>query len=112
VIPLNTLNPWDGTRLLDVNDEHLDEYPGLAEWWRKSVDVWIKPDVSRRSADLSVAKVDVEGPFARSSTQGVLIARFGEPAQRGRCRADKPYPVPSLEIAHRSPRRTFRVADG
>ena len=28
--------PYDGTRLLSGDDDALDEYPGLAEWWRNA----------------------------------------------------------------------------
>jgi hypothetical protein len=32
--------PWDGERLLESADPHLDLYPGLAEWWTKAEDLW------------------------------------------------------------------------
>ncbi len=32
--------PWDGTRLLDGQDEDLDAYPGLADWWRRAEKLW------------------------------------------------------------------------
>jgi SAM-dependent methyltransferase len=32
--------PWSGSRLLDSSDAELDEFPGLAEWWRKAEGLW------------------------------------------------------------------------
>ena len=46
--PLKAVIPWDGERLLDTNDEHLDEYPGLAAWWRKATEVWVQHRASDR----------------------------------------------------------------
>jgi hypothetical protein len=39
--------PWDGQRLLDGEDQRLDLYPGLASWWRKAEEAWLK----HRSSD-------------------------------------------------------------
>ncbi|WP_219461610.1 N-6 DNA methylase [Nonomuraea rhizosphaerae] len=32
--------PWDGQRLLGSHDDRLDDYPGLAEWWREAEKRW------------------------------------------------------------------------
>ena len=32
--------PWNGERLLDGEDEELDEYEGLADWWRRAEAIW------------------------------------------------------------------------
>jgi hypothetical protein len=32
--------PWTGAELLDGSDSRMDEYPGLAKWWRSAEDVW------------------------------------------------------------------------
>ena len=32
--------PWDGKKLLDGSDEQLDDYPGLADWWRRAEEIW------------------------------------------------------------------------
>ncbi|MCZ9346871.1 N-6 DNA methylase [Streptomyces sp. TRM76130] len=32
--------PWDGNRLLNSQDEQLDLYPGLAQWWREAEARW------------------------------------------------------------------------
>lgn len=32
--------PWDGQRLLDVGDDRLDLFPGLADWWRRASEIW------------------------------------------------------------------------
>lgn len=32
--------PWDGKRLLAGNDEQIDDYPGLAAWWRQAEQIW------------------------------------------------------------------------
>lgn len=44
--PATAVVPWDGTRLLG-GDEHLDLYPGLAEWWRAADRLWTQ----HRSSD-------------------------------------------------------------
>lgn len=33
--------PYDGTRLLNGDDERIDRYPGLARWWRDSESLWL-----------------------------------------------------------------------
>jgi hypothetical protein len=45
--PLHVVLPWDGKRLLDVDDDALDFYPGLGDWWRRANDIW----VANRSSD-------------------------------------------------------------
>ena len=45
--PLEAIIPWDGTRLLPGNDEHMEYYPGLASWWRQAEAAWI----ANRSSD-------------------------------------------------------------
>ena len=32
--------PWDGKKLLDGSDDQLDDYPGLADWWRQAEQIW------------------------------------------------------------------------
>jgi len=32
--------PWTANRLLDASDDMLDQYPGLAEWWRRAEAIW------------------------------------------------------------------------
>jgi hypothetical protein len=32
--------PWDGSRLMDGADPHLDAYPGLADWWTRAEALW------------------------------------------------------------------------
>jgi hypothetical protein len=32
--------PWDGKKLLDGDDERIDDYPGLAAWWRHAEEIW------------------------------------------------------------------------
>jgi hypothetical protein len=39
--------PWDGKKLLDGSDDQLDDYPGLADWWRRAEQTWN----SHRSSD-------------------------------------------------------------
>ena len=38
--------PWDGKKLLDGSDDQIDDYPGLASWWRKAEQAW---DANRSS---------------------------------------------------------------
>jgi len=42
--------PWDGTRLETTTTSRLDQYPGLADWWRKAEKVWDR----HRSSDLTL----------------------------------------------------------
>lgn len=46
--PLQAVIPWDGSCLLDSNSEDLDQYPGLAHWWRRAETVWLENRSSRR----------------------------------------------------------------
>ncbi|MFZ0168051.1 MAG: N-6 DNA methylase [Candidatus Dormiibacterota bacterium] len=39
--------PYDGTRLMNGEDERLDRYPGLASWWRGAEAIWM----THRSSD-------------------------------------------------------------
>jgi SAM-dependent methyltransferase len=43
--------PWDG-QLLDIDNDRLDSYPGLAEWWRNASALWL---ANRSSDRLSLA---------------------------------------------------------
>jgi len=38
---LEAVIPYDGTRLLDGDDERIDRYPGLAAWWRDAEAIWM-----------------------------------------------------------------------
>lgn len=38
--PGSVVVAWYNGRLLDADDPDLDRFPGLAEWWRQSVDLW------------------------------------------------------------------------
>lgn len=33
--------PYDGTRLMDGNDDRIERYPGLALWWRGAEAIWV-----------------------------------------------------------------------
>jgi len=33
--------PYDGTRLMNGDDDRIDRYPGLARWWRQSESLWL-----------------------------------------------------------------------
>ena len=35
-----TVIPWAANRLLDAADDKLDQYPGLADWWRRAEAIW------------------------------------------------------------------------
>ena len=43
--------PLEGTELLDSDNPHLDDYPGLADWWRRAEALW---NVHRSSDRLSL----------------------------------------------------------
>jgi len=40
--PVHAVVPWDEQegRLLDVGDERLDTFPGLARWWTQASEIW------------------------------------------------------------------------
>jgi len=40
--PEHAVIPWDGEKLLGQNINDLDEYPGLAKWWREAENVWTR----------------------------------------------------------------------
>jgi SAM-dependent methyltransferase len=46
--PWEVVIPWNGERLLEPDDDELDEYPGLAEWWRAAVELWNRNRTSER----------------------------------------------------------------
>ena len=39
--------PWDGKKLLGADDDQIDDYPGLAAWWRKAEEIWNDIPVQR-----------------------------------------------------------------
>jgi hypothetical protein len=45
--PRHAVIPWDGKKLLAGDDDRLDDYPGLAAWWRRAEEIWN----SHRSSD-------------------------------------------------------------
>ncbi len=32
--------PWDGKKLLAGDDDRIDDYQGLAAWWRQAEEIW------------------------------------------------------------------------
>jgi hypothetical protein len=38
--PLHAVVTWQGSRLLEGSDAHIDLCPGLAEWWREAESIW------------------------------------------------------------------------
>ena len=47
---LEVVIPWDGQSLLSGADERLEQYPGLADWWRRAEQVWAANRSSERLA--------------------------------------------------------------
>lgn len=45
--PVRAVIPFDGREILSGDDERIDRYPGLAEWWRAAEHVW----TANRSSD-------------------------------------------------------------
>ncbi len=45
--PREAVLPLEGTALMEGDHEHLDLYPGLAEWWRSAEALWAE----HRSSD-------------------------------------------------------------
>ena len=46
--PAQAVIPWDGQHLLHGDDEGLDLYPGLAQWWRSAEAIWAENRSSER----------------------------------------------------------------
>ena len=40
--------PYDGTKLMDGEDERIDRYPGLAAWWRQAEQIWLDNRASEK----------------------------------------------------------------
>jgi SAM-dependent methyltransferase len=38
--PRHAVIPWDGKMLLNGDDERIDDYPGMADWWRHAEEIW------------------------------------------------------------------------
>lgn len=38
--PALAIVPWADGQLIDADDDHLDEFPGLAAWWRTADELW------------------------------------------------------------------------
>ncbi len=58
--PERAVVPWTGTTLLDGTCDELDEYPGLAEWWRQAEALWMAKRT--KSSRLSLRqRVDFHG---------------------------------------------------
>jgi SAM-dependent methyltransferase len=64
--------PWQGHRLLDGNDEELDEHPGLADWWRNAERIWERHRAAATKLSLR-EQIDYQG---KTTTQ------FPAPAHR------------------------------
>jgi hypothetical protein len=69
--PLHTVIPWHDRRLLEANDSDLDNFPGLATWWRKVDGLWRKHN-----------KGVVESINARIDFQRLLQNQFPQPKYR------------------------------
>jgi len=48
--PAHGVIPWDGTTLQSTTTDRLDQYPGLAAWWRTAEKVWDR----HRTGDLTL----------------------------------------------------------
>lgn len=77
IAPFRTLTihqaviPYDGTRLMNGEDERLDRYPGLASWWRGAEAIWM----AHRSSDRRTLPEQVD-------YMGQLTAQFPIPTFR------------------------------
>lgn len=46
--PRHAVIPWDGKELLAGNSDRIDDYPGLAAWWRHAEETWTAHRSSER----------------------------------------------------------------
>jgi hypothetical protein len=80
--------PWDGSRMLESIDPHLDAYPGLADWWTRAEVVW---DNNKGDNNLTLLeqidfrnKISLQFPMSRhrvlytKSGQYLAAARLGD----------------------------------
>jgi SAM-dependent methyltransferase len=46
--PRKAVIPWDGRRLLHGREQHLSQYPGFSDWWRRAEAIWEAHRTSER----------------------------------------------------------------
>lgn len=88
--PSWTVVPLIESELPRVADERLDEYPGLAAWWREANDVW---DMNRSpSSDLTLLEqIDYQSKLSRqvpAAEHRVVYTKSGQ--HLAACRVDDP----------------------
>ena len=121
--------PWDGKKLLDGNDDQIDDYPGLAAWWRQAEEIWN----THRSSDRLTLLERLD--YRRRLSQPVPASRASRRVQRGRhvprrCPGQRPIgshrahavlgrrlrnqrgPLPDRDPQQRRPHATRQAAPG
>jgi N-6 DNA Methylase len=56
--------PWVDSELLDVNDDRLDEFPGLASWWRQADEMWRANSGANVTSGL-LGQIDYQGKLRK-----------------------------------------------
>lgn len=79
VTPAECIVPWLDDHLLSVDDENLDAYPGLADWWRRADSLWLS---NRSSGKFTLnERYDFQKrlsrQLARPATQRVVYTKSG-----------------------------------
>ena len=85
--------PWVDGELLDSLHERLDEFPGLAAWWREAERVWERNKSASSRLSLR-GQVDFQGKLRRqfpAAQQRVVYAASGQ--HLAACRIDDPAAV-------------------
>lgn len=68
--PADTVIPFDGKGMLSGDNDRIDRYPGLAEWWRAAERTWIE----HRSSDKRtlLEQIDYIGQLAAQSPTSAI----------------------------------------
>lgn len=78
--PWLAIVPWSGGKLLDGKSERLDEFPGLASWWREAERLWTKN--KKAASKLSLRdQIDFQGKLTRQfpiARQRVVYTKSGQ----------------------------------
>jgi SAM-dependent methyltransferase len=78
--PWQAIIPWTDGKLMDGTSDRLDEFPGLAAWWREAERLWAKN--KRPASKLSLREqIDFQGKLARQfpiASQRVVYTKSGQ----------------------------------
>jgi hypothetical protein len=91
--PALAVIPWSGGRLLAADDDRLDEFPGLAHWWRLAERVWDANKGETNSMSLT-DQIDFRNKLSQQfplASQRVVYTKSGQ--HLAACRIEDPSAV-------------------